>query len=409
MTEPTGNSFLCYRRGRLCEAQLLIERQHDLGIPTWHDIRNLHEEPTEDFVRSVLRDPATANAILWLTPEVACSPFIHRVEAPLIFRRHRNKDRFFVVPVAAGGLDYQGAAEVLHNAISIENLRQWNIRKVESDPADESDIHFIARRILARRLEAIHQDLSPGVPLKLELYTRSNPPSEPSIPLVMDWTHRFEDRVATDETWRKYLLPALASISELIQEKTPGRVVKGSGLLSIPAATALGYCFMATKGTKLSWEQYTPGRAPQEWTLQDSRKDSMFKIEYDAGSIDADDLAVLVSVNADVSKAIDNSSEFLPKFRACAHVKPESAPEFGNVLLDSSGVAVDVAHLVIEAARSARQEYDVRGRVHLFMAVPVGLAVLIGQLLNTLGPVQTYEHIPDSATGHYDAAGLLGT
>jgi len=28
------------------------------------------------------------------------------------------------------------------------------------------------------------------------------------------------------------------------------------------------------------------------------------------------------------------------------------------------------------------------------MVVPVGLAVLIGQQLNTFGNVQTYEHIP---------------
>lgn len=408
MIEPTGKSFLCYRRCRLSEAQFLIEHQHDLGIPTWHDIKNLNEEPTEDFVRSILKDPQTSNAVMWLTPEVASSPFIHRVEAPLIFERYRNEDGFFVVPIAAGGLDYQGAAEALRDACTIEDLQQWNIRKVESNPANESEIHLIARRILARRLEAIQQYLSPEDPLKLGLYTRSNPPSDHSIPLIVDWTHRFEDRVATAETWQRYLLPALDGISELIPEKVPGRAIRASGLLSIPAATALGYYFMATKGIELSWEQYTPGRSSQEWTLQDSREDSGLIVGCNSGSTDADDLAVLVSVNADVSKAVSNSGEFLPKFRALAHVKPGNASESGNIKLDSSGEAVDVAHLVIEAARSARQNYDVRGQVHLFMAVPVGLAVLIGQLLNTLGPVQTYEHIPDSATGHYRAAALLG-
>jgi hypothetical protein len=41
------------------------------------------------------------------------------------------------------------------------------------------------------------------------------------------------------------------------------------------------------------------------------------------------------------------------------------------------------------------------------MAVPVGLAMLIGQLLNTFGRVQTYEHIPTDAVGIYRPAALL--
>jgi len=35
------------------------------------------------------------------------------------------------------------------------------------------------------------------------------------------------------------------------------------------------------------------------------------------------------------------------------------------------------------------------------MAVPAGLAMRIGQLLNTLGPVQTYEHISRDGVGVY--------
>lgn len=39
MTDPTGRSFLSYRRGRKDEAALLIAAQHDHGIPTWQDTR----------------------------------------------------------------------------------------------------------------------------------------------------------------------------------------------------------------------------------------------------------------------------------------------------------------------------------------------------------------------------------
>ena len=405
MTVPTGRSFLSYRRTRLGEAQALVAYQHDMGIPTWQDIESLDEEPTEEAIRSVLADSNTAGAVMWLTPDVAESSMIRRVEAPLILGRHNRDDGFFVVPVAAGGLDYESVGTVMQGDIGIEDFRRWNIRRVLSNPATAHEIRSIANRILARRLEELHRHLSVGQPLDLTLNTRTRFAPDGPPALAIDWTHRFEDRIAKEETWRTYLLPALAEVSAQIQQRAAGRKVQASGLLSIPAATALGYYFMAPRRMDFSWEQYTPGRPTQMWSLQDSRVDSGFEALVTAGDTAADDLAILVSVNADVSEAVGVSHQSLPRFRAYVHVRPIGAAPAD---LKSGGEAVDLAHRVVEAARNARQQFHVRGKIHMFMATPVGLAALIGQLLNTLGQVQTYEHIPDGATGHYVAAGLLG-
>lgn len=80
-TNPTGCSFLSYRRSRLHEAELLIQAQHELGIPTWQDVKDLDEGPTESAIREVLNNPNTANAILWLTPEVQDSDFIQHIDS----------------------------------------------------------------------------------------------------------------------------------------------------------------------------------------------------------------------------------------------------------------------------------------------------------------------------------------
>jgi hypothetical protein len=56
---------------------------------------------------------------------------------------------------------------------------------------------------------------------------------------------------------------------------------------------------------------------------------------------------------------------------------------------------------------TARRRWrDIR-RIHLFIAGPAGLGVLVGQLLNGLGPTQTYEHVPSDGIGHYRRAVLL--
>jgi hypothetical protein len=41
------------------------------------------------------------------------------------------------------------------------------------------------------------------------------------------------------------------------------------------------------------------------------------------------------------------------------------------------------------------------------MAAPAGIAVLTGQLLNTFGAVQTYEHVATDGSGCYKPAALL--
>lgn len=406
MTNPAGRSFISYRRSRLEEVRRLIQRQHDLGIPTWQDIKDLDEEPTEDEIRRVLADSDTANAIMWLTPEVEWSNMIRRVEAPLILDRHSKGDGFFVVPVAAGGLDYDGAAAVVEGNIGIQDLREWNIRRVRSDNASDEEVNVIASRILSRRLSTIHQNLPQGDRLSLILNTRQEyiPSQLPS--LLMDWTERFEGRIASADTWHNYLLPALEEVSAKIQTNAPGRPVVASGQISIPAATALGYNFMATKRVAIAWEQYTPGGKTQEWSLADEHEESGFQVNTQAGDVAGDDLAVLVSVNADVTEAVAGSRDCLPSFRAYIHAIP--ADELYGVRLQTAGQAVDVALRTIAEVRRARHSYRVHGRIHLFMAVPVGLAMLVGQLLNTLGQVQTYEHIPQGATGHYVQAALLG-
>ena len=112
----------------------------------------------------------------------------------------------------------------------------------------------------------------------------------------------------------------------------------------------------------------------------------------------------MVSVNADVEGAVATSRENTGPFRAYVHIK---SPE-GQKFLRTPGEALDVAQLTIESAREARHKFGIRGKVHLFMAVPAGLAMLIGQLSNALGPVQTYEHIQTDATGMYEPAAVLG-
>lgn len=267
MTNPLGRSFLSYKRDRKDEAELLVSAQHTLGIPTWRDVDDLAGVPTEDEIRRVLRDPDTANAILWLTPEIANSRMVRQVEAPLLLARAREGDGFFVVPVAAGGLDYTQAAALLDSSLTLEDLEQWNLCKISADPADASAARRVATLVLRGRIAHIHSRLPPGEPLRVAIHTRKAP-ADPKAALILRWVHHFEGREAKAGAWERVLLPALGIVAKTIEEMAPGRPVEATGLASIPAAIALGSEFLAPRRLAIYWEQYKEGRELQSGRWQ---------------------------------------------------------------------------------------------------------------------------------------------
>jgi hypothetical protein len=404
MTDPTGRSFLSYRRARKDEAALLIAAHHDHGIPTWQDIHNLGSVPTEDEIRRVLADPSTASAVLFVTPEVEDSPIIHNVEVPKIIQRAGGGDGFFVVPLAAGGLNYTRAAELTSNHLSAQNLADWNMHKVPASILSPSQAAEIARRVLVQRMQAIHRHLPQGRCLRVGLFVRRAPAFELGTALALNWSSRFIEKETTAETWQETLLPALARVVEAIRQHAPGRDVEAFGLPTLPAALAFGCAFLSTSGLRASWRQITPGHPDQLWTLAEPRGDSGFKPKIMGKDANARDIAVLVSIADNAEPLFAAYQKNLPPLRALVQVtKPGPYPH----LIRSPGEATDIALAVQDGVRTTRREYGSIGTVHLFMAAPAGIAVLVGQLLNTLGAVQTYEHLSIDGSGCYKPAALL--
>jgi SMODS-associated and fused to various effectors sensor domain len=405
MTDATGRSFLSYRRTRSNEAALLIAAQHDHGIPTWHDQKDLTQTPTADELHRTLIDSSIANALLWITPDVNSSDVIRKIEVPGILSRVRKNDGFFLVPVCAGGLDYKGAAEAVDQQLSADNLAEWNLAKVSVNPISEDEAAEIALRVLNRRVGTVSQKLDADLPLQITLHTRTRPAFQSGTALAIDWTERFTGREARPDMWQTRLLPAISEVANAIRISAGARTVVASGLAAIPAATALGAAFLAPRGQKIAWRQYTAGRAEQLWSLEDPRVDTEFMRNTTERDVSATDLAVLVSVSEDVEPAFAQTpNTTLPAFRAITRVYHPNQRRFD---ITSSGQAVDIALTVTEAIRSARDRYRPLGTIHLFMSVPLGVAMLIGQLLNTFGFVQTYEHIPTDSVGVYHPAALL--
>jgi len=404
MTDPTGRSFLSYRRSHSYEAALLIVAQHDRGIPTWQDIHNLDEKPLGPELRQVLNDPEIANAVLWITPDFPDSTVIQRIEAPVIFDRARKQTSFFVIPFLAGGLDYDKAKDVIDPVYGQEDLSLWSVRKVNGNPIDYAEAAQIANLVLHRRLREIHKHLPKGEPLRMELNTRKRLAWESGKALLLDWKDRFDDRLAKPGEWEQFLLPALEDVAQAIEQCAPGRAIEVGGIPALPAAVALGVCFRAVRRLKISWRQFTPGRDDQLWNIEQRREPSEFKAEIRDHDATGDDLAVLVMVNDDVEPAFQATRKDLPALRGIVRVTKAGGIRHE---LATPGEALDVAHIVVNAINQARSDFRVIKCVHLFMAVPAGLAMMIGQLLNKIPAIQTYELVSEDGVNRYVPAARL--
>lgn len=402
MPNPSGKAFVVYSRRRSDEVQHLVEALHEHGIPTWQDINDLQAEPAEPAIRAQLHGDDSACAILWLTPEVAGSSFIRDIEALEAFRCQRDHpDDFFVVPVAAGGLDYDAAQRLFDGSPVPVDLRRWNIQKVAGDPIDAGEAAHVARRVLTQRLGTLHRRLRPDVPLTVGLHTF---PTGERLPadLLLEWVHAFDrGRFADPAVWKDRLLPALEAISATVARTAPGRGIAAQGGASLSSATAFGRAFASTTGTELRWRQVFPDGAPQQLWSPGDRAEPVedFRIQLEDADHDSRDLAVLVSIVQSVDAPFDAQRHMLPPYRGIIRAATPTH-------LTSPGQAVAVTEAIRDAIVEARRRYGIVTAVHLFMVGPAGLAVLLGRRLTALGTIHLYEF--DQATATYVPSATLG-
>jgi hypothetical protein len=408
-----GRVFVSYRRSRSAEVAMLAQALRDAGVPTWLDVADLRHEPVEDAVRAHLRDLSTSGAVLFLTPEVRGSCFIGGVEVPEILRRHGREDGFWLLPVVAGGLSFADAPAMLADTVGADEVARWNLLLAD-DPFSPTSAAGVAAAALRERVVAVHAQLDQGAPVRVRLDAKAKT-ARPGDAFVIDWTTHFST-LADPARWDATLLPALATFRQALCAHAPGRGVTGAGTPSLPAAFALGHALPESLPMAVEWRQWMRGGGEQAWSLHDAPDSA---IATEAGwtyrksgqDINGRHLAILINVTSGVEARYAASRSTLPPMRVKIVVDHEDAikappgdrPDIG---IGDGAEAASLARLVRRAVRNALDEYSPLEAVHLFLAGPAGLAVLIGQLTGTFPPVVTYDALDTSRT-YSEAATLV--
>lgn len=416
-TDPTGACFVSYRRSRLGDIGQVVEALLDCGIPPWQDRRELTSQPLGSALVQALASAETASALMWISEDIAESAAILNIEAPQILERTRNDPTFFADLWLADGLGYDKASELLKPAGLVEDLSAaWHLERVNSGSPRDGDhgktridaveARRIAAHALKRRLAKNHALLKPEEPVRVlfNAHAQADEGFRPGYPIQINWSRHFSHRFASQETWNDRLIPALDVVVRSVRKSAPGRRLTVEGRATIASSLVLGHAFREVTDIPIAWHQKPCGSI---WSLGECEADCDVRAEpLRHLRIDAKDLAVFVCVTGNVEAAV-NATTDLPKFRAVVCIRPTGGS--ARCDLRSPGEATWVARTIAKAIRDARHELRTIERTHLFFAGPAGLAMLVGQQINAVGPVQTYEHMQTGSdgVGQYVPAALL--
>ena len=339
-----------------------------------------------------------ASFLVYLTPESLQSEYVMRVELQAALDRWRRERQFTIIPVFRGVTIHQvGAATRSQTGRDITNFHGVVIPADISGDSEEFRTSLgnaacqTLEGSLERRASLFKADLSRR-PV-LDLHTRQYTTRPTEADLDLDWRSFFKGRIAPSAVdCAATLLPALENVREAVASKWGLRTVHVRAKAHISAGFAVGFAFRDPTGFELTVEQNG-----EVWSTEGTpASDNPLTVTETGGSIESEDLAVQLSIAQETSTGVDRFVRARGElFRARVALQPPMG--YGRESVANAQQALNMAIQAAEVIRRIRNERRAL-RTHLFAAVPIGLAVLLGHRLNACGPVQLYEYDKERLT-----------
>jgi hypothetical protein len=404
--ERPATVLLSYAHEDTTSVRELQLRLNVRGIRCWRDVDDLLPGGLfESQIVQAIEHEVDAMA-LYLTPHSLKSDFIWKKEIPAALQRHKYDPHFHLVPILQG-VSFEQVRQMCINR-NLDDITRFEAisltEGVSSSTWEEQNKLWnkAARRILqaalALRLRRMNADrrYEPCLCLKTFFF---EPPTA-SLDLDLNWLPLIheKERISTLQEWEHILFPALLDVKQLLSEKIASRRIRIFIQSILPAALALGFVFrestgftLLLEGQKETWSTDVPSSEEEplhrDWNYHEQG--------------DARIAVVEVATSRSIKPAVDDAlhvAGLTPAYRIRLEL-----PMLSRESVKDTAHAQAIAHQV---GRICQGLYD-RQRVtqmHLFVAVPAELAVLIGHQLNALCPITLYEF---SKQGDYVEFGTI--
>jgi len=267
-----------------------------------------------------------------------------------------------------------------------------SLHKLEGKFATIEDARSIANQVLKARLAQVAVQHK-GQPLDIRLHTRSV--SDPEFnALSHDFSSYFNGREAVAGAYERIEL-ALKDTANAIATTHGGAEITAGGFAALPIGVLFGSIFSPLRRFRVNWSQALAGHGDENWSLDVDRSDLPLEIRMSMGDTGSDDVVLALGISANIEHAVTefiNSSDLSP--RASIYAQLSDGPlKQGVALSPQDGLSIILQ--AIDAVRLLKDDRMMkRVNLHLFMACPLAMSVLIGQKLNTVSECTVYEHTP---------------
>lgn len=245
---------------------------------------------------------------------------------------------------------------------------------------------------------------SPKAGLTIHGWTKETFDRDPTIEL--DWTKyidRDTRRIPSQDEWMNSLLPQLKAAKTKFLGISDGRYIDFRGKLPLTFVLAIGAAFPDVGGFAFRTLQPT-GSENNLWRSDTAPTKAKFTREPLDGSTPGDDVVLFLSVSGNGRTDAERFfNENRDKFSAIVYAEPQGGG--GQAALKGAGDAVALANHAKELIREGRTKYAAT-RIHLVLYGPASFSLFLGQKLNAVGPIVTYER---TAEGGYQESITIAT
>jgi hypothetical protein len=265
--------------------------------------------------------------------------------------------------------------------LGVDRMRRWVLEGRRKLTADQ----------LAVGIDGLGlQTADPAATLLIQAIARDPLPED--VTEALDWVGLFQG----DEPWarrktrdadayRQVMHPQLRKAADRLIAAGHRRVVV-RGAMRLATWFAAGHAFPEVRGVQL-----VCGHRGQPWSSDDAPQMTNIDASIVIGLGQGDDLAVALAVAAEPVEdviAFARGNE-LP-VDAVARVALPGGSRAARIA--DGGHAVGVVHAIRDEMRRLLRETAAR-RIHLFLAAPAGLALLLGHRWNRIAPTVVYEDL----------------
>ena len=382
--------FISYSRKDLNDIKLIVRTLMIHGIKTWQDINNLGAGLTEGKIRLAIRKECSG-LTCYCTKTSVKSPIICKIELPEAENRHKNNSRFNIVPIFKLGTKETAKALRTYLTIPLSNFNGSILKNGKKE-----EILVASQKASEIILNNIKFDM--GRPLPIGLVSKQK--TTACVALDMDFTEYFATGFPSQEVWTDEFIPALECLKKVLLAKKITHVRLYS-FAHLSFGFMMGYIFRQRTGFKLEIEQLFPTSGfHQIWSTHKRPTSNPLTIHDFPGEVRSKNLCIKINLMSKDNSAFSN---YIKKrrltYRALIEVAPRTYP-----CTISNGQAVTIASEIASTIKIMHAKYRT-DKVHVFAAIPLGLAMLIGYHLNACGKIQCYEF--DNISREYKPSCIL--